>query len=177
MPPPDAVTVKVAGPVLALDAATSRRLLLCVPEPATLEGEKLAVTPEGNPLTENTTPEVNPFRPVTVSTTLAVNPCVRFADVAFCLSVKLGGGFTASVRDTVLVTPPPVAVKVTICVAAGAAGSALSVTTLVPAPGAGIGFTDHPAETPLGNPLAVSAIGKLNPPETLMFKFTTELAP
>lgn len=94
-----------------LATAASVSVLLPLPGAAMLVGAKLAVTPEGSPLTDSATDELNPFNAAVETVTRAEPPAVTVALVALGVSVKLG---TATVRlnGEVLVTPPPVAVTV-----------------------------------------------------------------
>ncbi len=64
MPPPVALMVTVAAPVVAVLLALNVSVELPVPGAAIELGLKLAVTPAGNPATDNEMAELNP--PLTV---------------------------------------------------------------------------------------------------------------
>lgn len=73
-----------------------------------LAGEKAAVTPRGNPVTESATVAWNPLSSEVDTLTEVVPPMATFAAAPLVLMLKLGGGMVR-VRETVFVTPPPVA--------------------------------------------------------------------
>jgi hypothetical protein len=54
-PPPLAFNVRMQSPDVALEEAVSVNVLLPVPGVAMLDGEKLAVTPAGKPVSDNAT--------------------------------------------------------------------------------------------------------------------------
>ena len=94
------------------EAAASVNVLAPVPGAAMLGGAKLAVTPLGNPLTDNATCDWNPFNTAVDSLIVVEPPCATVALVALGVSVKLGGGTTVKLTGCVWVTPPPIAVTV-----------------------------------------------------------------
>jgi len=156
-----AVIVRFALPA-AVEAAVKVSVLLPVPD-AMLAGEKLAVTPLGNVLTDNATAEVKPFCPELVNVTEVVRPGTTLALVALSVKVNVGGGTTVSVKDWVLVTPPPVAVKVKPAAPVAAPEATVRVSVLLPLPGeaklAGTNFE----VTPRGSPLTERLTADLNP--------------
>jgi hypothetical protein len=83
-----------------------------VPEPVIDDGLKVAVTSDGRPVAENATGELNPFDPVTVTTTEPFCPQVNDSEPVETETAKLGSGATVSVTVDVCVTPPPMPVTV-----------------------------------------------------------------
>ena len=73
--------------------------------------------------------------------------------------------------------PPPVALTVAIWLPAGALGLALSVSTLVPEPGAATVAGEKVGVTPAGRPLTDSATGELNPALPVENRTTATLPP
>jgi hypothetical protein len=57
------VTLKLNVPTVVPEATDNFRMLLPLPGGAMLVGAKLAVTPLGSPLTDNSTAELNPYNP------------------------------------------------------------------------------------------------------------------
>jgi hypothetical protein len=90
-PPPVAVTVTLQEPAAVAEAAASVNVLLPLPGAAMLAGAKLAVTPVGSPLTDNTTADWNPFSAAVDSLIGVEPPAVTVALVVLDVSVKLGG--------------------------------------------------------------------------------------
>lgn len=111
-PPPFAVIVIVRLPTAAFKLATSVKTLDPDPGAAKEDGEKLAVTPLGNPLALRLTKELKPFTPLTATVAVALLPCTRLAEDSLAVKVKVGGGFTVTAIGSVPVSPPPVAVIV-----------------------------------------------------------------
>jgi len=177
MPPPDAVIVSGAAPNVALDAAVSFSVLLCVPAPESADGEKLAVTPAGSPLIESATEELNPPIPVMVTVSERLDPCASLPVVTLSFSEKLGGGLTVTVIGRFTVMPPPDAAMVTVEFPSGAAEAALIVRMLVPEPLSGRVAVEKLAVTPLPRPLTVRPTEALNPYLAARLRFTFELAP
>ena len=89
-PPPEAITVRVEVPAAAVEAADSVKMLLPLPGAAMLVGAKLAVTPIGDPLTDNVIAELNPGPFAVVKVIVPDPPGAILALVAFGDSVKLG---------------------------------------------------------------------------------------
>ena len=81
------------------------------PEPVTVVGLKLPVTPEGNPDVPKFTGPLNPLPPVTVTVYAALPPAATLASVGDALREKSGSALT--VRPNVTVTPEYLAVSVT----------------------------------------------------------------
>jgi len=94
------------------EAAASVNVLVPLPGAGMLEGAKLAVTPLGSPLADNTTGDWNPFNTVVDSLIAVRPPSATVVLVAFETRVKLGGGKTVRLTGCVFVTPPPTAVTV-----------------------------------------------------------------
>ena len=61
IPPPEAVTVRIALVAVVPVAADNFRVLLPVPGAAMSVGVKLAVIPFGTPLTDSAMADLNPF--------------------------------------------------------------------------------------------------------------------
>src|SRR5262245_900361 len=104
-PPPAPVRVTVAGPVVAvLDAAKVRALAFPVVE----VGEKLAVTPVGNPLALNATLPVKPPVRVIVIELIPLAPRFIVKLDGFAESAKsgMGCGFTVRLIVVARVSPP-----------------------------------------------------------------------
>src|SRR5215469_13937233 len=74
-PPPVAVTVTFAVPVVAVLLAVKVRVEVPLPGAAIEVGLKLAVTPDGNPVTESETAELKPPLTVVVIVELPEVPC------------------------------------------------------------------------------------------------------
>jgi hypothetical protein len=126
-----------------------------------LTGAKLDLTPLGIPLIENATAELKPLTRVVVNVTGIDPPGATVALVALHESVKVPKIVRLSV--CVLLTPPPVAVTVSVKVPAGTVEPATSDKVLVPAPGEAILTGENVAVTPAGTPLIDRATGALNP--------------
>jgi len=176
-PPPFAVMVTervVRGAVrLALSVST----LVPAPGAARLEGAKLAVTPVGKPLTENATGALNPLVPLTVTFAAALPACVMVSADTSVLMVNPGGGATVTDTGKVLVRPPPLAVTTRLYVPRAACAAALTVSVLVPDPGAGKLASDNFVVIPPGWPDTESATLELNPPLTPTLKPAVALVP
>ena len=97
--PETPVMVSVTVPVAAVLAAVSVSVLVEV----VLVGLKLAVTPEGSPLTERPTDPLKPFTGFTVTVLDPAFPCVMLRLVGEADSEKSGTGaaFTVKVRVVV----------------------------------------------------------------------------
>ena len=74
------VTVMVAAPTVAVLVAVNVSVL--PPEPVTEVGEKLAVKPDGRPLTVKVTALSKPLNAPTVTLLVAVVPCMMVVPVA-----------------------------------------------------------------------------------------------
>src|SRR5664279_699493 len=116
-----------------------------------LTGAKVAVTPLGIPLIENATAELKPLTRVVVKVTGIDPPGATLALVALDESVNVPEIVRLSV--CVLVTPPPVAVTVSVKVPAGTVEPATSDKVLLPAPGEAMLTGENVAVTPAGSPL------------------------
>src|SRR5262249_40939784 len=88
-PPPVAAMERVALPAVAPDATVRVSVLFPLPGAARLAGANFAVTPEGKPLTDKATAELNPFCPATASEMVTL-PEIRLALVGFAVRFKTG---------------------------------------------------------------------------------------
>ena len=127
-----------------------------------LAGAKVAVTPEGRPLTENATAELKPFTRAVVRVMDVDPPGATLALVALEASVKLGAG-TVRLKVFVTVSVPAFAVIVRVEAPTTAVELAVNVNVLCPEPGAATLVGAKVAVTPLGSPLADKAMAELNP--------------
>ena len=177
IPPPVAVTVIVVVPGLALDAAVSFNVLAWVPAPARAAGENVAVTPAGRLLADRLTAELNDPTLAIVTLSEVLDFLATPAEAVLWYSVKSGGGETVNISETLLVTPPPMAVIVMGYLPATVLGSALNVSALAPAPGAVTVPGEKLAVIPVGAPLALNATSELNPFATLRLTLTAAVAP
>lgn len=91
-PPPTAVMVSVGFPVEADNAAARVRVLEPLPGEAMLVGANVPVTPDGSPLTDNATTELNPFPPAVVIVIGVEEPATTLALLELAERVKLGAG-------------------------------------------------------------------------------------
>lgn len=107
--PPLAVTVRLDLPALALVPLVRVRVETPLPGDATDVGLKLAVTPVGNPDTENATADLNPPKAAVVNLTVPFALEVAVTLVAPAASEKPG---TLTVSAWLSVIPPPEAVTV-----------------------------------------------------------------
>ena len=106
MPPPDALTVTVEVALAVVDAALSVSVLLPVPGDAIEAGEKVAVTPFGNPLMENRIDAPKPLVPTAYTEIGSEPPRGTVTLVPPRERLKLGP-MTVSVTVKVLEIPPP----------------------------------------------------------------------
>lgn len=167
------VTARTEVPAVAVEATLTVNVLLPLP-PATLAGEKLAVTPVGSPLTDMATGELNPFALATARVKEVEPPTFTLAPIGLGIRVKLAAE-TVTVNSRVRVNPPPVPTT-----AIGKVPpAALAVTVTVMVTGA-----EHVREgdekdtvTPEGNPAAESATGEVKPPCALMVRVTEAVPP
>ena len=97
MPPPTAEMVRVELPVEADEAAARVKVLEPLPGEAMLVGANVPVTPDGSPLTDNATAELNPFPPAVVIVIGVEEPAAKLALLALAESVRLGAGETVRV--------------------------------------------------------------------------------
>ncbi|HEV3039125.1 MAG TPA: hypothetical protein VHA33_15200 [Candidatus Angelobacter sp.] len=103
MPPPLAVTVTLAVPVVAVLLAVNVRVELPLPGAAIELGLKLVVTPAGRPDTDNEIAELNPPLTVVEIVLLPDEPCTTDRLVGEALNVKLGVAVAVIVNDIVAV--------------------------------------------------------------------------
>jgi len=97
IPPPAAVMVRVELPIEADVVAARVKVLEPLPGEAILVGAKVPVTPDGRPLTDNATAELNPFPPAVVIVIGVEEPAAKLALLALAESVRLGAGETVRV--------------------------------------------------------------------------------
>jgi hypothetical protein len=171
-PPPDAVIVTVAEPAVAVLVAENVTVLVPDPGAAMLAGAKLAVTPDGSPVAERFTAELNPPEGVTVRTAGAVPVRAMLSVEGAAASVRPGTALTVRVTGAVLVRPPPEAAIVTVATPSVAVGDAENVTVLDPEPGAGTLAGEKLAVTPDGSPVAERVTAELNPPDAETVRLT-----
>lgn len=161
MPPPVAVTVRVEAAIAVVELADNVSVLWPLPGAATLDGDRLGVTPLGAPVIDSATAELNPV-PAAVVMVIGVDPLrATLAVVALSDSVKVPE--TVRLNVWVLVTPPPEAVMVRADVPGAFVELAVSVSLLLPLPGEAMLVGEKPAVTPAGSPLIDNATAELNP--------------
>lgn len=142
------------------------------PEPGAAidDGLKLTVTPEGCPLADNATAELNPPLTVVEIVELPLLPCATETELGEAEIVNAGVGavVTVSVTVVVCVSPPPVPVTVIGYVPAVVPAATASVIVADPEPGAAIDDELKLTVTPEGCPLADNATAESNPPLTVV---------
>ena len=90
------------------------RLKSVVPEPVTVVGLKLVVTPVGAPVSVKLTAESNPPEAVTVTTAYPLCPCNRYPEEGETDRVKLPLFGAVTVSETVVVSTVEPEVPVTV---------------------------------------------------------------
>jgi hypothetical protein len=146
----------------AEEDAVSVRVLAPLSGAAMLAGAKLAVTPLGSPVIENTTAELNPFANV-VEKVMWVEP-LRATVALVALGVRVNPGVgTVRLSACVLVIPPPAADTVKVETPGAIVEPTDRVMVLCPLPGAAMLVGAKVAVTPLGSPITDSAMAELNP--------------
>lgn len=179
MPPPVPVTVMVYVPVAVVEVTAS--VSVDVPEPgAAMEaGLRVAVTPVGAPVAVKAIAELKPPETVVVSVDAPLLPCTTETDAGEAASVKAGVATAVTVSEIVaewvMLSPLPVTVMLYVPVAVVEATA--KVTVEVPEPGAAIDVGLKLTVTPVGAPVAVSAIAELKPPETAVVMLDVPLLP
>ena len=83
-----------------------------IPDPGVLIVPVEVVTPAGVPVTLTVMAELKVVVRMVVALVVPVFPGVTLSEVGLMVSEKLGAGSTLMPMTAVLVTPPPVAVKV-----------------------------------------------------------------
>lgn len=151
IPPPVAVTVRVVAAIGAVAQALRFTLLLPLPGAAILAGTKIAVTPEGSPLTDMATEELNPFPPTLVKVTFTDPLRAKLTLVELAVSVKVP--VTVRLKFSSMVAPPPTAPSVRVEVPGVAVEATARVNVLLPLPGAAMLGWVKVAVTPLWSPL------------------------
>jgi hypothetical protein len=153
------VIVTLTGPAMAAVLDAVRVSVLDPPDVGL--GLNDPVTPAGNPLTEKVTAPGICAPAVTVSTSVALLPCVTETLVLAGLMVKLGGGVMVRAITVLAILAPETPVMVTLTgPATVAVALAASVRTLVPL----VGFVSKVAVTPAGSPVAASVALPVKPP-------------
>ena len=99
-------------PGVALDATASVAVEDPDPGAAIEDGLKPTVTPEGIPLADNATAELNPLLPTVVTVDVPLFPCTTETALGLAPIVNVGAAVTVSVTVDVSVSPPPVPVTV-----------------------------------------------------------------
>jgi hypothetical protein len=148
--------------------ATEKVTVVVLPPGAgtTLAGSTCAVMPDGNPETASVIAELKVEFGAVVMVKLFEAPGARLIDVLEGVRVNVGAGAIVTERETVCFIDPAAAVTVTEETPALAAEVAVSLSTLLPEPGAGSVAGVNAAVTPAGNPLNEHATGALKPPLT-----------
>src|SRR5262249_19352770 len=152
MPPPLAVTVMLDVPTVAVLLAENVSVELPLPGAAIEAGLKLDVTPVGKPEAVSDTAEL---KPPLIEVEIVVLPELPLLTVKLegaALTVKLAEAEALMVRATVAVwvTPPPLAVTVTLAGPVVAVPLAVKVSVELPFPGAAIEAGLKFAVTPAG---------------------------
>ena len=141
----------VAGPAVANAVAVSVKVLVPSPGDAIRVGENAAVTPLGNPDTDNATAALK-FRAAMVSVKLVRLPASRVALVVLEVSAIAGAGaVTVKLMATVFATPLLVALIVMVEVPAAALFVAEIVAVTAPV-AVSVG-EENITVTPVGAPL------------------------
>jgi len=163
MPPPEAVTVTMLVLKATLALAVKFSMLVPAPGEGSEAGEKAAVTPDGNPLTDSAT--AAPGLPDTETPMELAPPCARFAAVALRAKVRLGATGAGMVTLTVaaVLSELPGPLIVTVYVPGATLLAAVSVTVLVPLPGAEKLAGERVAVKPEGKPATDNETAALNP--------------
>jgi hypothetical protein len=164
--------VSVVVDILVPDARVKVSVLVPLPGAARVCGPKLAVTPAGRPVNDRAIAELKPPSRCGV-TVMLPRPLVGIDnDVALVAKVKPG---TLSVRGSVRVTPPPLAVMTGVKVPEAAPEVAARVSVLDPEPGSGMLMGLKLAVTPAGKPEMEKATAELKPPSARVVNVTDPL--
>jgi hypothetical protein len=101
-------------PVLAVLETVSVKCEVPAPGATMEAGLKVLVTPDGTPVAERATAELNPPETVVVTTAYPLCPSARYPAVGETEMVNAGVAGEVTVRETVVVSvnPPPVPVTV-----------------------------------------------------------------
>jgi len=163
------VTVKVAAPGAALEAAVNVRVEVAELAPAVND----AVTPVGRPDTVIATAPVKPFCDAPVRVLLTAPPAETVSVAGDTDRVNDGGGPMVRVIVVLAVKAPDVPAIVTVEVLLAAVLGATIVNTLLPAVLVGLKL----AVTPLGRPDAASATVPVKPYCAFTATFAVPLVP
>ena len=145
------------APRTAVELAVSLRVVLPLPGDGSVAGEKVALTSAGRPCTENATCELKPPRTVDDTLTLVLLPRLSLIDAAPTLTEMPGA---CSVNVALLLTPPPVAV--TVSVYFPGATALPTVIPRMPLPEPGALMVPVEAVTPAGMPVTFRLMAELN---------------
>ena len=104
-------------------------------------------------------------------------PGAKLSEVGLRVSEKLGAGSTLMAIRAVLVTPPPVAVRVVAYVPPAMVALTVAVSTLDPAPGAAMVAGENLAVTPWGKPEIVRVTAALKEALRVVVTVIVPLAP
>jgi hypothetical protein len=169
-PPPLALIVIVEVPAAAVLPAVNVNVELPEPGAAMEVGLNAAVTPEGRPLAESDTAELNPPETLVETVLVPELPAATERLVGDAPTEKSGVAVADTVKETVVLceTPPPLALMVTVDVPVAAVLPAVNVSVELPEPGAAIDAGLNAAVTPAGSPVAESETAELKPPETVV---------
>lgn len=146
-------TVEAAESVSTLD-----------PEPGDTivpEEENCPLMPDGNPVTDRLIAALKVEFGVVVNVTVFEPPAGTLTVVAEGDKVKVGAGATVREIETVFFSVPLVPVTVSVALPALALLAAVSLSTVLPDPGAAIVTGVKVPVTPAGNPVTVKAIAAL----------------
>jgi hypothetical protein len=138
-----------------------------------------AVTPEGSPVAESETAELNPPETLLEIELVPEPPRTTETLAGEALTLKSGVAVLETVSETVVLweTPPPLALIVTVEVPTVAVLLAVKVRVELPEPGAAMDAGLNEAVTPEGSPVAESETAELNPPETVVEMLVALLPP
>lgn len=171
-PPEVMEKVRVLGPIAAVPDATR----ITGSEPACVDGIDAAVTPLGKPETVIEVAEANAPAGVTVSTICPLPACGKLS-AAGAMENENPGTVTERASGAVWISPPPVAVTLSVYEPAVMPAAALSVRVLDPEPGAAMLAGEKLAVSPAGSPTTESATPELKPPPTVVVTLTWVLDP
>jgi hypothetical protein len=142
-------------------------VIVVLPLPVTLFGLKLAVTPEGKPLTEKLLVPVKPLSAVIVTVYGMLLPATTFCEDGEAPTLKSGGSVTTRVTTELCVRLPLVPVTVSGYVPAGVLELVVTVSVLEPLAVTVAGLNAN--VVPAGNPVTLIATSPVNPFRAPMF--------
>ena len=127
----------------------------------TPEEENCPLMPDGNPVTDRLIAALKVEFGVVLSVTVFDPPAATLTDVAEGDNVKVGAGATVRESETVFCSVPLVPVTVSVALPALAVLAAVSLSTVLPDPGAAIVTGVKVPVTPVGSPVTAKAIAAL----------------